>query len=67
VRRSTFQPAPGGVSNSAFNLGPPAEPKPLPGGESWFRPETRVCEFENHELPTLLRMVFDPTAIFSQN
>lgn len=25
-----------------------------------FRPETRVCESENHELPTMLRMVFDP-------
>jgi CRISPR-associated protein Cas5d len=24
-----------------------------------FRPETRVCEMENHELPTMLRMVFD--------
>ncbi len=24
-----------------------------------FRPETRVCEIENHELPTMLRMVFD--------
>ena len=24
-----------------------------------FRPETRVCESENHELPTMLRMVFD--------
>ena len=24
-----------------------------------FRPETRVCETENHELPTMLRMVFD--------
>ncbi|MBE0541567.1 MAG: hypothetical protein IH623_09290 [Verrucomicrobia bacterium] len=23
------------------------------------RPETRVCEIENHELPTLLKMVFD--------
>ena len=32
-----------------------------------FRPETRVCEIENHELPTLLRMVFDQTASFSQN
>ena len=24
-----------------------------------FRPKTRVCETENHELPTMLRMVFD--------
>jgi hypothetical protein len=24
-----------------------------------FRPETRICEPENHELPTILRMVFD--------
>lgn len=24
-----------------------------------FRPETRICESENHELPTMLRMVFD--------
>lgn len=24
-----------------------------------FRPETTVCETENHEIPTLLRMVFD--------
>ena len=24
-----------------------------------FRPETRVCETENHDLPTMLRMVFD--------
>jgi len=32
-----------------------------------FRPETRVCEIENHELPTMLRMVFDQTAILSQN
>jgi len=24
-----------------------------------FRPETRVCEIENHEVPTMLRMVFD--------
>lgn len=24
-----------------------------------FREETRVCETENHELPTMLRMVFD--------
>ena len=24
-----------------------------------FRPETRVCEAEDHELPTMLRMVFD--------
>lgn len=32
-----------------------------------FRPETRVCEIENHELPTMLRMVFDQTAPFSQN
>ncbi len=24
-----------------------------------FRPETHVCEAENHELPTMLRMVFD--------
>ncbi len=32
-----------------------------------FRPETRVCEIEDHELPTMLRMVFDQTAIFSQN
>jgi len=24
-----------------------------------FRPETRVCEIENHELPTMLKMVFD--------
>lgn len=24
-----------------------------------FRPETRVCETENHEMPTMLRMVFD--------
>jgi CRISPR-associated protein Cas5d len=24
-----------------------------------FRPETRICENENHELPTMLRMVFD--------
>ena len=24
-----------------------------------FRPETRVCESENHEMPTMLRMVFD--------
>ena len=24
-----------------------------------FRPETKVCETENHEIPTLLRMVFD--------
>ncbi|MBI3292253.1 MAG: CRISPR-associated protein Cas5 [Elusimicrobia bacterium] len=24
-----------------------------------FRPETRVCETEEHELPTMLRMVFD--------
>jgi CRISPR-associated protein Cas5d len=48
-------------------VGPPAVPKPLPGGEGWFRPETRVCEIENHELPTMLRMVFDSTAILSQN
>jgi hypothetical protein len=53
--QTSNQPAPGEVSNAAFrDFGP-------------FRPETRVCEFENHELPTLLRMVFDPTAIFSQN
>jgi len=32
-----------------------------------FRPETRVCEIENHELPTMLRVVFDQAAIFSQN
>ena len=32
-----------------------------------FRPETRVCETENHELPTMLRMGFDQTVIFSQN
>jgi len=24
-----------------------------------FRPETRVCESENHEIPSMLRMVFD--------
>jgi hypothetical protein len=24
-----------------------------------FRPETRIFETENHELPTMLRMVFD--------
>jgi CRISPR-associated protein Cas5d len=24
-----------------------------------FRPQTKVCETENHDLPTLLRMVFD--------
>ena len=24
-----------------------------------FRPETRVCEIENHELPAMLGMVFD--------
>lgn len=24
-----------------------------------FRPETRICETENHDLPTMLRMVFD--------
>lgn len=24
-----------------------------------FRPETRFCEIENHELPTMLKMVFD--------
>jgi CRISPR-associated protein Cas5d len=24
-----------------------------------FRPETRICETESHELPTMLRMVFD--------
>jgi len=24
-----------------------------------LRPETRICESENHELPTMLRMVFD--------
>jgi CRISPR-associated protein Cas5d len=50
----------GEVSIAALgNVGPPAEPKPLPGCEGWFRPETRVCETENHELPTMLRMVFD--------
>ena len=53
--RSDFQPVSGEVSSSAFsNVGP-------------FRPEMRVCEIENHELPTLLKMVFDHTAIFSQN
>jgi CRISPR-associated protein Cas5d len=58
----------GEVSNLAANrVGPPAEPKPHPGGEGWLRPETRVCEIENHELPTMLRMVFNQTAIFSQN
>jgi hypothetical protein len=32
-----------------------------------FRPKTQVCEIENHELPTMLRMVFDQTVIFFQN
>jgi CRISPR-associated Cas5-like protein len=51
----------GEVSNPVFsNAGPPAEPKPLLGREGWFRPESRVCETENHELPTMLRMVAKP-------
>lgn len=31
-----------------------------PDSESGLRPETRVCETENHELPTMLRMVATP-------
>jgi hypothetical protein len=48
-------------------------PSPHRVGRRWRsrmtcpRPETRVCEIENHELPTMLRMVFDQTAILSQN
>lgn len=58
----------GEVSNSSLcNVGPPAVPKPLLSGEGWFRPETRVCESENHELPTMLRMVFDQTENLSKN
>ena len=50
----------GEVSISAFsNVGPPARPKPLLGGEGAFRPQTRVCECETHELPTMLRIVFN--------
>jgi hypothetical protein len=45
----------GEVSNLAFYCNGP------------FRPETHVCEIENPELPTMLKMVFDQTAIFSQN
>lgn len=48
-------------------VGPPAELKPLPGREGWFRPETRACETEYHELPTMVRMVFDQTVVFFQN
>jgi hypothetical protein len=40
---------------------------PAPHRAGPFRPETRVCETENHELPTMLRMVFDQTVIFSKN
>ena len=55
VLRSDFQPVSGQVSSSAFsNVGP-------------FRPGMRVCETENHERPTMLKMVFDQTSIFSQN
>ena len=32
-----------------------------------FRPETCVCETENHELPTMPRMVFDLTLNSSTN
>jgi hypothetical protein len=67
VRRPIWRRAPGGGSNSAFDLSPPAEPKPLPGGDGCFRPAARIREIENHEPPTMLRMVFDQTAIFSQN
>jgi CRISPR-associated Cas5-like protein len=58
----------GDVSNVGLgNVGPPAPPKPLLSGEGAFRPEARICEIENHEVPTMLRMVFDQPASFSKN
>ena len=32
-----------------------------------LRQETRLCETENHVLPTMLRMVFDQMTTFSKN
>lgn len=40
-------------------VGPPAGPKPLRGGEGWFREGTAPCATENHLIPAFWEMVFD--------